>query len=64
MRSFLLSLTLIGLIALIPACDDSGGSSTTDVCEGVDCGSHGQCLPVADAPSCTCDDGYHDEDLT
>ena len=41
----------------------NGGTAAGAVCAGVDCGAHGTCHVVDEAPACDCQAGFHAEDL-
>ncbi|RMD60380.1 MAG: hypothetical protein D6828_00040, partial [Nitrospirae bacterium] len=49
-------------------CTESSGQETCSTplnpCDGIDCGAHGSCMVTDGEPSCNCDEGYHEENLT
>jgi len=38
--------------------------TSTDPCDGIDCGVHGSCIVAGESPVCDCDEGYRPEGLS
>lgn len=50
--------TITLLMAAMAGCGNDAPVSAPNVCDGVDCGEHGQCAQGASGPVCVCAPGY------
>ncbi len=62
MKTMTLFLLLLSLI--LSSCSDDGSVVDPDLCQGVACSGHGECVVGAAGAACECDTDYHAEGLS